>query len=270
MTVESVPGQFVQVPEGRIHYIVRGSGPPLLLFHGLGTSVWAWHAVMDPLVRRYTCYALDMLGHGHSDKPRTDFAIPDFARAVDHAMEALGIVRAHVMGVSMGGVLAAELAASYPSRVDRLVLVGTPVRDRHAALDFLKADEANYDDRGMPLPRTVEDLKAATTFANPLPEWAEKMTETRTQAGEWVRKCRVALTWYNITARLPHIRASATLVLNGELDRLRDGEDVLRYNIANSSKVVMPGLAHYPQVDDPEAFVSVVLPFLETGVAGPA
>ena len=65
-------------------------------------------------------------------------------------------------------------------------------------------------------------------------------------------------------SRLPRIRASDTMVMYGDLDPLRDGEELLHNNIINASKVVLPGLGHIPQIEDPEAFVGAVLPFLTT------
>ena len=64
-------------------------------------------------------------------------------------------------------------------------------------------------------------------------------------------------------ARLPMIKASSTMVLYGEVDRLRDGEELLNNNIINSQKAVLSGLGHIPQVEDPEAFLNAVVPFLE-------
>ena len=253
---------FVPVPEGRIHFVKSGSGSPVVLFHPLGTSTWAWHTVMDSLGQRFTCYAFDMLGHGESDKPGKDFAMSDYAQAMDHAMQVMNIHRAHVIGNSVGAVLGVELAASYPDRIDRLVLVGAPVTDPLTAPQRLKEAATRYDDKRMPLPRSREDLKAAKTFVNPRDEWVVKTNELRAQAGAWVWKTQEALAWYDIVSRLPLVKAVSTLVLYGEHDRLRDSEDVLRNNLPNASKVVLPGLGHLPQIEDPEAFISAVLPFL--------
>ena len=254
--------EYVPTPEGRIHFEKTGSGTPVVMLHPLGTSTWAWNTVMEPLGQHFTCYAFDMLGHGRSDKPADSFAMPDWASSVDHAMQVLNIHRAHVIGNSVGAVLAVELAASYPERVDRLVLVGAPVFDPRLAAQRLKEGEASYDDKGMPIPRTLEELKAAGTFANPRAEWMEIGNESRTQAGLWVKKTMEALSWYDIMSRLPRIKAAATLVLYGEHDRLRDGEELLQNNISNACKVVLPGLGHIPQIEDPETFVSAVVDFL--------
>ena len=63
--------------------------------------------------------------------------------------------------------------------------------------------------------------------------------------------------------RLPLIKSRETLVLYGEHDRLRDGEELLHNNIVNASKTILPGVAHIPQIEDPEAFVDALLEFLK-------
>ena len=252
----------VPTPEGEIHFVKQGEGYPMVMLHPLGTSTWAWHTVIDALSQHYTCYAFDMLGHGDSDKPARHFNLPDYARSLDHACQVLNIHRAHYVGNSVGAVLATEMAASFPDRVDKLVLVGCPVWDPNTASQRLQEFSGQYDENGLPKPRTLEDLKAATTFANPQAEWADAMTRTRAQAGVWVGKLMHSLAYYDIMARLPRIQASATLVMYGEVDRLRDGEELLHNNIVNASKKVLPGLGHIPQIEDPEVFMGALLPFL--------
>ena len=260
MLVQRDLDEFVPVPEGRIHFVKTGKGSPLVLFHPLGNSTWVWESVMEPLGQHFTTYAFDMMGHGQSDKPNRDFAMSDFAQAVDHAMQVLNIHRAHIVGNSVGAVLATEVAASFPDRVDRLVLVGAPVGDPRNAPERLKDLSDSYEANGMPKPRTLEE--STNSFVNPRQEWVDQSNAARNQAGIWVKKTMEALVWYDICARLPLIKASASLVLYGEHDRLREGEDILRYGLPNASKVILPGLGHIPQVEDPEAFLAPVLEFL--------
>ena len=253
---------FVPTPEGRIHFVKQGSGYPLVMLHPLGTSTWAWHTVIESLSQHFTCYAFDMLGHGKSDKPTRHFSLPDYARSLDHACQVLNIHRAHYVGNSVGAVLATETAASFPDRVDKLVLVGCPVWDPHSASQRLQEFSGQYDKHGLPKPRTLEELKAATTFADPKPEWVDATNRTRAQAGVWVGKLMQSLAYYDIMSRLPRIQAGATLVMYGEVDRLRDGEELLHNNIVNASKTVLPGLGHIPQIEDPEVFIGALLSFL--------
>jgi pimeloyl-ACP methyl ester carboxylesterase len=254
---------FVPTPEGNMYFEKQGSGYPLVMLHPLGTSTWAWHSVIDALSEHYTCYAFDMLGHGKSDKPGRHFNLPDYSQALDHACQILNIHRGHYVGNSVGAVLATETAASYPERVDKLVLVGCPVWDLFTAKQRLQDSAGQYNADGMPQPRTLEELKAATTFADPKPEWVDATNQLRAQAGVWAGKLMESLAYYDIMSRLPRIQASATLVMNGEVDRLREGEEFLHNNIVNASKVVLPGLGHIPQIEDPEVFIDSLLQFLQ-------
>ena len=253
----------VPTREGNMHYVKQGSGFPLVMLHPLGTSTWAWHTVIDSLSQHYTCYAFDMLGHGESDKPTRHFNMPDYAQALDDACQLLNIHRGHYLGNSVGACLATEMAVSFPDRLDKLVLVGCPVWDHRTASQRLQDSVGDYDDNGLPKPRTLAELKERTTFVDPRPEWVEATNQTRAQAGVWVGKLTQALANYDIMARLPWVRARATLVMYGEHDRLREGEDLLLNNIRNSSKAILPGLGHIPQIEDPEAFVDALVSFLQ-------
>lgn len=255
----------VPTPEGNMHFVKQGSGYPLVMLHPLGTSTWAWHTVIDALSQHYTCYAFDMLGHGESDKPGRPFNLPDYARALDAACQLLNIHRGHYVGNSVGACLATEMAASYPERLDKLVLVGCPVWDPYTAAQRLAETAANYDADGLAKPRTLEDMRAQTTFAEPRQEWVDATNQTRAQAGVWVKNLMGSLAYYDILSRLPLVRASATLVLYGEHDRLREGAELLQNNIVNARKKVLPGLGHIPQIEDPEAFVGALLSFLRPG-----
>ncbi len=252
----------VPTPEGNMHFVKKGAGYPVVLLHPLGTSVWTWEYVIDAISQNYTVYAFDMLGHGDSDKPQRHFNLPDYAKALDEACQVLNIHRAHIVGNSVGAVLATETAASFPDRVDKLTLVGAPVWNAFTAKERLAVTMAQYDADGMPKPRTLQELKDGTTFAEPTQEWLDKNNESRAKAGLWVRKLMESLAHYDIMSRLPLIKASSTMVLYGEIDRLRDGEELLHNNIVNARKVVLPGIGHIPQVEDPEGFLGALMPFL--------
>lgn len=255
----------VPTREGNMHYTKQGSGFPLVMLHPLGTSTWAWHTVLDALSQDYTCYAFDMLGHGASDKPTRHFNIPDYARALDDACQVLNIHRGHYVGNSVGACLAAEMAASYPERVDKLALVGCPLWNPWGGQQRIADTAADYDENGLTRPRTLEQLQQRATFANPRQEWLDATNETRRQAGEWVRNLHQSLAYYDLLSRLPLIKATATLVLYGELDTLREGAELLHNNIVNARQVILPGLGHIPQIEGPDAFNAELLAFLRAG-----
>jgi pimeloyl-ACP methyl ester carboxylesterase len=102
-----------------------GTGPALLLIHGITGSSRTWAEVIPPLAERYTVIAPDLLGHGESAKPRGDYSLGAHASGVRDLLIALGVDKATVVGHSLGGGVAMQFAYQFPERVDRLVLVSS-------------------------------------------------------------------------------------------------------------------------------------------------
>ena len=104
---------------------VAGSGPALLLIHGVGDDSTTWESVHARLAQRFTVIAPDLLGHGESDKPRADYSLAAFANGMRDLLAVLGIGRVTVVGHSLGGGVAMQLAYQYPHLIERIVLVGS-------------------------------------------------------------------------------------------------------------------------------------------------
>lgn len=115
--------QYVTIHGHRRAFVRRGSGPALLLLHGLGCDHTTWEPVIDALARRYTVIAPDLLGHGASAKPRADYSIGGYANGMRDLLGVLGVTRATVVGHSLGGGVAMQFAYQYPELTERLVLV---------------------------------------------------------------------------------------------------------------------------------------------------
>lgn len=109
-----------------VHVRVTGSGPPLLLIHGLMTSSYSWRYVLDLLGAHYTVYAPDLPGAGRSGKPRASYSAEDTAHFIGELMDALGIRGCDVVGNSMGGYLCMRLALAQPDAMRRLVNIHSP------------------------------------------------------------------------------------------------------------------------------------------------
>jgi pimeloyl-ACP methyl ester carboxylesterase len=109
----------------RIAYRAGGSGPVLVLVHGITSTSLTWSKVFPLLTRRFTVIAPDLLGHGESAKPRGDYSLGAYASGVRDLLVALGHERATFVGHSLGGGVAMQLAYQFPERCERLVLVGS-------------------------------------------------------------------------------------------------------------------------------------------------
>src|SRR5215218_2271434 len=113
----------VQVGDIQINYEERGAGEPLLLIMGFGGSLAGWRPeFLDGLARSFRVIAFDNRGTGLSDKPEGSTTVAQMADDGVGLLDALDIPRAHVMGISMGGMIAQELALRHPERVVGLVL----------------------------------------------------------------------------------------------------------------------------------------------------
>ena len=111
----------------RLHYAEEGpaNGSPVIMLHGLSDSWFSFSKVMPLLGKRHRVYALDLRGHGNSDKPATGYHMRNLAEDVVAFMDAQKIARATIVGHSMGSFVAQQVALAAPQRVSRLVLVGS-------------------------------------------------------------------------------------------------------------------------------------------------
>ena len=109
----------------RVAFRMAGSGPPIILIHGITASSETWRAVWEPLTERHTVIAPDLLGHGHSAKPRGDYSIGAFASGVRDLVVSQDLGPATVVGHSLGGGVAMQFAYQFPERTARLALVSS-------------------------------------------------------------------------------------------------------------------------------------------------
>lgn len=108
-----------------LYYEETGEGEPLLFIHGLGSSGRDWEMQVPFFARDYRVVVFDLRGHGRSDKPRGPYTMPQFAADTAGLIEALGIAPTHVVGISLGGMIALQLAVDRPDLVKSLVIVNS-------------------------------------------------------------------------------------------------------------------------------------------------
>jgi pimeloyl-ACP methyl ester carboxylesterase len=122
-STESLELRYITVHGHLRAYRTAGSGPSLLLIHGLGCDSSTWLPVMAKLARRYTVIAPDLLGHGSSAKPRADYTLGGYANAMRDLLTLLGVDRVTVVGHSFGGGIAMQFAYQFPERTERLLMI---------------------------------------------------------------------------------------------------------------------------------------------------
>ena len=135
-----LPGEsrHIAIDGIRVHYVEAGQGPPLFLFHGLGASVVTWHENIGPLAERHHVYAVDLPGHGDSEKPdELSYSLASMVNFAKSLVNALGHERAAFAGSSIGGGLALMTAFHHPEVVSKLILSSSAALGREVAL-FLR------------------------------------------------------------------------------------------------------------------------------------
>src|SRR5512140_3946591 len=115
-------GKDVTVLSFKLHYLVAGSGPAVVLLHGLGGDGSRWGPNLEPLARDFHVFALDQIGFGQSDKPLANYHTGMLAEFLVGFLKEVGVAKASLVGNSMGAGVALYTAARYPDIVDRIVL----------------------------------------------------------------------------------------------------------------------------------------------------
>jgi pimeloyl-ACP methyl ester carboxylesterase len=241
-----VKRRYSQVGSGTIYTEISGSGQPLILVHGLGGSTRWWARNVPALARSCRVYVLDLLGFGRSRGQR--FVLRDAAGLLVHWMDQLGLARASIVGHSMGGFIAAYIAAQFPERVERLVLV---------------------DAAALPLERL--DLRHAWRIVRGLPHLPLTLlpvlcTDALRAGPVTLSKALRELLSMDIRPDLARIEAP-TLILWGEHDAtlpVAVGRR-LHAHLPQAAFLVIAGAGHQPMWECPTAFNQAVLQFLGRG-----
>ncbi|HEX4436880.1 MAG TPA: alpha/beta hydrolase [Solirubrobacteraceae bacterium] len=271
--------QWVTVEGRAVNTIQLGAGPPLVFVHGLSGSWPNWLEQMAVFAPERRVLALDLPGFGHSPGDAGDISMPGYARLLSTLLEQLGLERAAVVGNSMGGLIAAELAASFPEQVERLVLVSPAglstyanrlttrampaVRRLQQVLALGAAWTASNSDSIATRPRMRElALKGVVAHPSRLP--APLAAEQIRGAGtDGFMGALEAILEFDLADRLPLIKCPS-LVVWGTKDRLITVRDADRFAelIPGARKVVYEDTGHMAMLEQPERFNPLLREFL--------
>jgi 3-oxoadipate enol-lactonase len=256
----------------RIAWERHGAGPPLLLIHGLGYARWGWEPVLPGLAERFDVLLFDNRGIGESDVPPGPYAVAEMAADAVQVLDEAGVGRAHVVGTSLGGMIAQELALTYPERVDRLVLAcTTPGGPRAYPMPQVTADliaEAATLEPAVALRRFVENALSPTTVAE-RPEIVERILEHRVATAQdraaWAAQAAAGAS-FDAYDRLPGL-AAPTLVQTGTNDVVVDPRNsfLLCELLPNRDDAHFPPFGHLFFWETPDGFLHNVITFLEGG-----
>jgi 3-oxoadipate enol-lactonase len=167
-----MPMPFFRDGDQSIHFLERGSGEAVLLIHGLGCNGSNWAFQVSALESRYRIIVPDLPGAGHSDPPSGDYSIEAFAASMWKLLDHLGLAKANVIGFSLGGAVALEMAASRPSGVPKLALINSLATYRpHSVRKWLETHVSANLVRMLGMPRAAY-LMAARLFPE---KWQQAM-----------------------------------------------------------------------------------------------
>jgi pimeloyl-ACP methyl ester carboxylesterase len=250
----------------KIYWEEQGVGDPLLLIMGLGYTHDMWNRTLPVVSQRYRTISFDNRGVGRSGVPPGPYPIPVMAADAAAVMDAAGVERAHVFGISMGGMIAQEFALQYPDRVRSLILgctshggpeavaAGAEVistlmaRGIMSAEDGIRAMIPFIYDPSTPRERIEEDLEIRRrTFPTAEGYFAQVQ----------------GIMAFNSRSRLSQLKVP-TLVMHGESDRLVPPENGRRIaHLIDGAKLVMiPCASHIFPTDQPEVSHQAILSFL--------
>ena len=254
-----------------IHYEEQGSGDPLLLIMGFTVSSIGWHWNIPAFAQDFRTIAFDNRGVGRSEKPDVPYSMSMFADDTVGVLDALGIERAHVFGISMGGMIAQEFTLRYPQRVKTLTLGCTScggqntVMSKDADVVNMLGNIASVDVQEAALIMT----KVAVTpwflqkRMNVLIELNQLSVQYPTPKHAMVRQME-AILGHDTYERLPQITAP-TLVITGKQDGLVPPENsvTLSQRIPNADLAILANASHLFNIELPGATVDTVKEFIQ-------
>ncbi|MDT4912762.1 MAG: hypothetical protein QOC66_1890 [Pseudonocardiales bacterium] len=280
-------GPPVRVESRVIHgyrrvFRVAGSGPPLLLIHGIGDSSATWRPVISALARKHTVIAPDLLGHGRSAKPRADYSVAAYANGMRDLLGVLEIDRVTLVGHSLGGGVAMQFAYQFPERTERMVLVSSGGAGRGVSplLRAATLPGASLALAGLQLPGSRVVVGAAVSLlarldtglgldAPDLRRVVDALPDARSRAA-FIRTLRAVVDWrgqvVTMLDRCYLARGMPTMLIWGSRD------SVLPVGHAYQARAAMPGsrleifegAGHFPFRTDCHRFVSLLEEFCAT------
>jgi pimeloyl-ACP methyl ester carboxylesterase len=271
---------WITVNDDLVNVIDLGEGPPIVFVHGLSGSWPNWLEQLPVFAADHRVITLDLPGFGHSPMPHEPISISGYARVVDGLLDTLGVDAAAVVGNSMGGFIAAELAISVPQRVERLVLISAaglstygnrgglravPVFRRLERTITAYAAWTASKSETVARRRRLREATLGLVVAHPSRLGAALAAEQVRGAGKpgFVDALEANLN-YDFRERLPEI-ACPTLIVWGDSDRVITVSDADLYEqlIPDSRKVIFKDTGHLTMLERPDAFNALLTEFLK-------
>jgi pimeloyl-ACP methyl ester carboxylesterase len=247
----------------QIYYEVHGSGPPLLLTHGYSSTSAMWQGQIEALSRRHKLVLWDMRGHGRSDYPDDPEAYSEALTVADMAalLDTVEADSAIVGGLSLGGYMSLAFYRAHPDRVRALLIIDTgpgfKKDDARAAWNRRAHDTGDrFRREGLAI------LKSASR--------ERSMVNHRDASGlAHAARGMLAQRDARVIEALPNIRVPSLVIVGADDAPFLAASDYMAAKIPGAKKVVIPAAGHAVNIDQPQAFIAAVLPFLDGVAAKP-
>jgi pimeloyl-ACP methyl ester carboxylesterase len=256
-----------------IYYEIHGppEAPPIIWIAGWGNSYWLWFRQIPAFKDRYRCVIFDNRGVGRSSKPDFPYTMQMFADDTVGLMDALNIEKAHIVGVSMGGFIAQQLAISYPEKVRSLVLISThfggpnaiPADNKTMAMMFASPTETISQEQAL-------DMRYSVAYS---PKFRQENKSLLKQVQAWVEQnpqpvsARLhqasASVSFDVEAEVKQISVP-TLILQGDSDRMvpPKNAEMLAASISTSKLVLIEGGPHMSIFEQYDKINDTILRFI--------
>ena len=254
----------IRLRDIEMYYEETGQGTPLLLIHGLGSSARDWEKQVPYFSKGYRVITFDVRGHGQTDKPKGPYSVKLFAEDTAEFMKTIGVESAHVVGISMGGMIAFQLAVTAPERIKSLVIANTGseliVRSFR---DFLQVMQRKLIVRVLGM-RKMGEVLSKRLFPDPGFEDIQKIFVERWAENDprAYRDSMQGLLGWSVTEQLSSIECP-TLILSADHDYTSvEVKESIVAKMPNAKLVVIPNSRHAVPVERPEEFNRIVGEFL--------
>jgi pimeloyl-ACP methyl ester carboxylesterase len=264
---------YVLSRDAKIYYEVRGEGPPLVLVEGLGYAMWMWIMQVEDLSRDFKLIMFDNRGVGKSDKPPYPYTMDLFADDLKAVLDVNNVEKAHILGVSMGGMIAQHFALKYPSRVKSLILVAT----HHGGRDVVPPSKEVIQVMFGPPPPGIKDERElyrwkmsyalSKKWYNENQDIVNRLVELRLAEPQppeaYLNQASAAFT-FDASTKVSEITAP-TLIIHGSEDLVVPVENAykLHEKIASSSLIIFKGAGHLVHVERATLFNNAVTIFVK-------
>jgi pimeloyl-ACP methyl ester carboxylesterase len=276
--------KYLDLHGDRVAYLDEGQGEVILLLHGMAGSSETWRSVMRPLSRRYRVVAPDLLGHGNSAKPRSDYSLGAFAVFLRDLLDELGVAQATIVGHSLGGGVAMQFVYQHPDYCQRLILIGSgglgpdvgwtlrllsapgaelilPIIAPPPVLSVGEQVRSWFTKRGIASPRGAEMWSAYRSLADAGTRQA--FLRTLRSVVDYRGQAVSALNRLHVRADMP------TMAIWGDADAIIpvDHAYAARETRPDVRLEVLPGVGHFPQVETPMVVVDLIEDFISSQTA---